>query len=117
MGWPWLRFEKFYEAHLKRKIIDELTQRKIAMVGALYSNPNYDGKENHDKRDQIIQRIEENFNDTVKKLYNKAYQVEEEKDELKDNPFFAASERGLKEQGVPELKEFLEEEYEVDQHG
>lgn len=112
MRWPWLRFEKFYEAHLKRKIIEELTQRKIVMIGALYSNTNYDGKDNHEKREQIIQRIEDNFSETVKKLYNKEYakKQEEEEDVLEANPFFAASKQGLENQGVPDVKEFLEEE-------
>lgn len=82
------------------------------MTAALYSNPNYDGEENGPKRDQIIQRLEEQFAEKAAALYNSEIGAQErEADEAyENNPFFQKSREGLREQGVPELEEFLEED-------
>jgi hypothetical protein len=104
LGWPWRRFEAFYEAHQKRQIIDELTTRKIAMINALYSNSNYDGQENNEKRDRIIQTLEDQFNESVAILYG-VKQTAKDKDEIdENNPFFQAMKRGLERQGVLDVE-------------
>lgn len=102
MQWPALRFERFYEAFLRRQIIEELTSRKISMINALFSNSNYDG-DNAKIRDQVIERLEDQFNDALALLYGGKRSEDEEID--KDNPFFAAMDRGLKRQGVPTVDE------------
>lgn len=93
------------------------------MISALYANTNYDMKENQSKRDQILQRIEEGFNQTTINLYNGSLteqqkEQQKEEEEYQKNPFFNQVEKGLKNQGVPELKEFLDEEdwNSIDQH-
>lgn len=104
-----MRFERFYEALTKRQIYDELTQRKLGMINALYSNSNYDG-ENAKIRDQVIEQLEEQFSNAMSSLYGG---VNPEDDVIdKDNPFFQAMERGLKNQGVPSLDEIKETEEE-----
>lgn len=124
MQWPWRRVEAFYDAHLKRKMIQELTQRKIHMISALFSNSNYDSQENSQKRVEIIEKIEDDFNEAVRRLYQDPKEAEAEREAFKENPFFSAMNRGLKKQGVledelPPAKEEPEqkEEYKVDQDG
>ena len=99
MGWPWLRFEKFYAAYLRRKVIEELAARKIAMSAALYANTNYDSEENRNKREQVLERMEEQFNEICRRLYNYK-EIQEEERKFKEDPFFKAMERGFERQGL-----------------
>jgi hypothetical protein len=104
MNWPAIRVEKFFDAYYKRKIIEELNQRKLGMISALWANSNYDGEKNAEIRQRIIDQLEEQFSTTCLKIYNPGYkskdEIEEEK--LKSNPFFAAGRKKLVEQGLIE---------------
>jgi hypothetical protein len=115
LEWPALRFERFYEAYMKRQVSEELTQRKLMMINALYSNSNYDG-ENSKIRDQVIERLEDQFTAAIRAMYaGKTDSSEEEID--KNNPFFGAMERGLERQGVPKLEEMEDVEVERSDNG
>jgi hypothetical protein len=107
MKWPDLRFEKFYESFQRRKIIEELTLRKIMVGSAVYGNPNYDGEDNKGKREQWIAALEEQFQEQVKRLFDPT-RVDKEKQIMEKDPFFQAMERGLAKQGVPTLEDTLE---------
>lgn len=92
MGWPWKRFEKFYEAFAKRKIVEGLHQRKLFHINALYSNPNYDSEEVN--RDQIVEKLEDQFDDAIHAVWT-GQTTDEEEIDYKNDPFFAPIEKGL----------------------
>lgn len=82
---------------------------KISMTNALYSNSNYDGKENGPLRQKLIDDLEEQFKKATELLYN-SKSIQKEDEDHKSNPFFKAVERGLDKQGVPKLEDTLDEE-------
>lgn len=110
-------------------VIEGMEKRKIAMLTALYANTNFDGKENSDKREQIIQRMEEDFQKAVADLYKSKRQILEEAEEesLENDPFFKPMYKNMREKGyIPEKDgkysyetdesdDDSEGEYEVDQ--
>lgn len=68
------------------------------MVAALWSNPNYDDtKESKGNRQNAIEGINDDFKETLEAI-EAAFStrvVPDEEKLSKDNPFFAAAERGL----------------------
>jgi hypothetical protein len=99
MGWPDLRFEKFYEAFQRRKVIEELTWRKLLIGAAVYGNSNYDGEENKGKREEWLKALEENFQQQVYDIYHPG-RKERENEAMRKDPFFQAMYRGLEKQGI-----------------
>ena len=99
MCWPDLRFEKFYEAFQRRKIIEELTLRKIMTGSAVFGNPNYDGEDNQGKREAFIQALEESFREQVYDLYHPG-RKEREDETMRNDPFFKPMYKALEERGV-----------------
>ncbi len=75
-------------AFIRRKTVEELTDRKIAMIAALYANSNYDSSEGQDARAQMIGAIEENYEETCIKIYGST--TPEVRKIAEDDPFFAA---------------------------
>lgn len=74
---------------MRRKAIEELDQRKIAMISALYANTNYNSSEGRQARTDFIEAIEENNRETVLRIYgadaaSDVWKIEE------DDPFFNA---------------------------
>lgn len=79
-----------YLAFVRRKAIEDQRERKIAMIAALHANPNLDGKEGNEAREQMVEKLESNFQDSIDRLYS-AEDVEDVEDEIDMNdPFFAA---------------------------
>lgn len=66
---------------------EELTQRKISIVAALWANTNMDSKEAD--REGTIAKIEEGFDLAIRSLYDGVVSKEEGID-LSEDPFFAA---------------------------
>lgn len=99
LHWTSTKFDRLFELHQKRILLKGLDEQKNTMVGALWSNSNWDDtKEVKGHRQRMIQSIEEQHKEAVE-IIEKALGVGEvpEDDKIdKDNPFFAASERGLK---------------------
>lgn len=91
-----------------------MQKRKIAMLTALYANTNFDGSENSDKREQILARMEEEFQKAVGDLYkSKAQKARDaEAENLRNDPFFQPMYKSLEEKGILDSEE---SEYEVDQ--
>lgn len=83
---------------LKRELVDELRQRKNAMIASLWANPSWDGEEAD--RPGVIEQIEEDFDGAVAQVYGAPGQDEEDIDW--EDPFFAAAKRGLDKIQVPE---------------
>lgn len=69
------------------------------MIAALWSNPNWDDDEKHKgNRKRAISGIEDDYQEAIEaiELAFSGKSVEEEEKLSDSNPFFAASERGLK---------------------
>ena len=64
------------------------------MIAACYANPNWDGKDNADKRSQYLKDINVHFNKAISALYAPYDQVRE-RDVDWNNPFFAAHKREI----------------------
>lgn len=73
-----------YEAFCKRQMVEELKQRKLMLIQALYSNSNYDDPEA--RRGDKIREIEETFKDMVESIY-RPHHLETS---VEDDPFYAA---------------------------
>lgn len=79
---------------VKRELVEELTQRKIGMIGALWSNSNYDGQENSELRQSAIAELESNFDRAVDAIYG--FEPEDENVDW-DDPFLAPVRRKMDE--------------------
>lgn len=87
-GWPASKFEAFYLAFTKRKIADELVNRRMGEIAALWGNPNLDNEKDPELRSNIMRKIESRYNEAIERLYNP--KPEEEEDDIDwDDPFFA----------------------------
>lgn len=85
MGWNWKKFEKLYEAHLKRRALEEAFAVKLAMISGLWGNSNFDDDKN--TRQKALLEIDESYHNAVLEVYNG--KVADEID-FKTDPFFAA---------------------------
>ena len=63
------------------------------MIAACYANPNWDGKDNSEKRKEYLQQLNEHFNQALDKIHNPQGPVEADVDW--DNPFYAAHKREI----------------------
>ena len=91
LQWPARRFEAFYAAFVKRRVVEGLNRRKEAMVQALWANSNYDDEKG--TRENAIQEIETSFQEAIDSV-NGPPEPEIEID--KSNPFFAAMDKNMK---------------------
>lgn len=96
LQWPWRRFEAFYSAFVKRRVVESLERRKEAMVQALWANSNYD--DDKGSRQNAIQEIEESFTGAIESIDNPQQETEIDK----SDPFFAPSFKALDALEVPE---------------
>lgn len=126
--WPWKRFELAYSSMVKREIVEELTQRKFAVISGIYANNSFEKDEKAD-RSEVIEEIEYNFKKTVAMVYGDL--KEEEESELEgeymayseENPFFAAGKRAMDKLDIPKseaednfkTEELVEIQKEMDQ--
>lgn len=85
LAWPAERFEVFYEAFGKRKVIQSLERRKLAMIGGMHGNSNLSGED----LAKAVHAIEESFDDAIASVYG-SFDDDEVEAALKDNPFFSA---------------------------
>jgi hypothetical protein len=91
------RFQTMYTAYVKRKAAEELETYKMAMIGGVWSNSNWDGEEGKNPRQQFIEELEEQVNKKIGTIYGMA----QEKDEFEidqNDPFWAAMYRSLEKQ-------------------
>lgn len=63
------------------------------MVAACYSNPNWDGKDNADKRTDFLKQVNDHFNQAITAIYYPDGPREAVVDW--DNPFYAAHRREM----------------------
>jgi hypothetical protein len=77
-----------------REARESIEQQRRDMIMACYSNPNWDGTDNADKRTQYLKDINAHFNQAITALYAPRDQVREQ-DVDWSNPFFAAHKREI----------------------
>lgn len=78
---------------MRRKLTETLERRKEMMIAALWANSGFEGQDGANARREAIEELEEHYDDAVKNILLKRQHKEDEID--KENPFFAAAERGL----------------------
>jgi hypothetical protein len=101
--WPSSKFEAFYNAYIKRKVADELQQRRISEVAALWGNPNLDNPKDETLRQKVMEQVEENFHNAYITLYSEEDQIKDE-EIPEDDPFFKAMEKGIEKRQLPEME-------------
>lgn len=85
--WPATKFESLYEAYSKRKIANELSERRSLEMAAVWGNPNLDSEKNPDIRSKWMDGIDQRFSKAIAALYNDDIGSEEEEIDY-DDPFF-----------------------------
>jgi len=63
------------------------------MIAAAYSNPNWDSKENQEKRKEYLKDLNRHFNNAISRVYEPKGKPEPEIDW--NNPFYAAHKREI----------------------
>jgi hypothetical protein len=80
-----------YLAFRRRKAVEALTQRKIAMTCALHSNSAfYKSREGSTVRDEMVEAIEESTADLIAQVYGAPSASEIEKHMMENDPFIQA---------------------------
>lgn len=69
MRWPVLRFERFFERHLRRKAADHLRRERDLMIAAITANTNMDSSENRELRSDRLENIRRAYKEGVEFLY------------------------------------------------
>ena len=93
MKWPVKRVEGIYKAIVTREAVASIEQQRRDMIAACYSNPNWDGKDNAEKRKEYLKSINDHFNQAITAIYHPGGPREVDVDW--DNPFFAAHKREI----------------------
>lgn len=104
--WPASRFEAFYAAFARRKVADELSQRRSLEIAALWGNPNLDTEDDPRLRQKIMQEVDEQISRAIARLYGA--EVEDDEPDM-DDPFWQAAERGKQKRKLPSAKDVFEE--------
>lgn len=68
MEWPYRRFIKAFDSFQRRQFCDELRQRRIAHIAALYANTNLDGEDA--QRGQVVLNVEEAYEELITNAWN-----------------------------------------------
>ena len=85
--------EGIYKVIIQREVRESIEQQRRDMIAACYANPNWDGKENSDKRSQYLKDINDHFNQAISAIY--APPEARQQDVDWDNPFYAAHRREI----------------------
>jgi hypothetical protein len=84
--------EGVYQAIIRREAVASIESQRRDMIAAAYTNPNWDGKDNAEKRKEYIKDLNRHFNTAIARIYDPRPQ-EPEIDW--DNPFYAAHKREI----------------------
>lgn len=101
--WPATKFQALYAAFAKRKIADELAERRSMEMAAVWGNMNYDSQENPEIRQKIMGVIDKQYSTAIDVLYG-AIPPEQAVEIDEDDPFWKAMTRG-------------KEKYKLDENG
>lgn len=97
LAWPEGQFALFFTAFKRRKAVEFITQRKIAMqagfLAGVWGNSNLDGDQNEGLREKMVvemtEATEEQYEISVEKIYGYDRDAEIEA-EMANDPFYAA---------------------------
>jgi hypothetical protein len=99
--WPSSKFEAFYGAYARRKVADELSQKRALEVAAVWGNPNLDTEKDPRLRQKIQEQIDAAYSTAIAGLYGDL--PEQNIDQIDtDDPFWQAAERGKQSRQLPE---------------
>lgn len=84
--------EGVYQSIVRREAVESIENQRRDMIAAAYANPNWDGKDNAEKRKEYIKELNRHFNTAIARIYEPK-PVEPEIDW--DNPFYAAHKREI----------------------
>jgi hypothetical protein len=93
LRWPARRVEGIYKAILIRESVESVEQQRRDMISACYANPNWDGKDNAQKRNDYLRELNRHFNSAITAIYYPEGPKAQEIDW--SNPFFAAHKREI----------------------
>lgn len=86
--------EGIYRAIIRREAVESIEHQRRDMIAACYANPNWDGKDNAEKRKEYLDEINVHFNKAITAIYHPEGSVREV-DVDWSNPFFAAHKREM----------------------
>lgn len=86
--------EGVYQAIIRREAVASIENQRRDMIAAAFNNPNWDGKENSDKRAEYIKDLNRHFNTAIAKIYEPKGGVKGQDIDW-TNPFFAAHKREI----------------------
>lgn len=101
LEWPASKFEALYEAYSKRKIADSLSARRDREIAALWGNTNLDNDEKPTLRQELMDKVDEQFSAAIAMLYGEIIIDDEEVDW--DDPFLAPAKKKMEEMKLPNL--------------
>lgn len=84
--------EGVYQSIVRREAVESIENQRRDMIAAAYSNPNWDGKENSEKRTEYIKDLNRHFSTAIARIYDPKPQ---EQDVDWENPFYAAHKREI----------------------
>ena len=93
MRWPAKRVEGIYKAIVTREAVASMEEQRRDMIAACYANPNWDGKDNAEKRNDYLKDLNRHFNEAITAIYYPDRPREQRIDW--SNPFFAAHRREM----------------------
>lgn len=91
LRWPPSRFESMYNAMVKRQAVEAIERQKISMIAALFTNPNWDEKEND--RPGRLKEIEAQYSEAMELVYDPKAKKKGEQEIDWTNPFWKAAAR------------------------
>ncbi len=100
-GWPATKFEALYEAYCRRKVADELSNRRALEIAAVWGNTNLDQENEKDLRQKLQEQIDESYSNSIASVYGELEQLDATVDYDSD-PFFAAAKRGMEKRKLPD---------------
>lgn len=87
---------------MKRKVADDLNQRRIVEVAAMWGNANMDMVEDDPNiRSNMQRELEINYNTAIAALYGEKIEANKEDEIDYNNPFWAAMKRGIEKYSLP----------------
>jgi hypothetical protein len=98
--WPSSKFEAFYAAYTRRKVADELSEKRALEIAAVWGNPNLDTEKDPRLRQKIQEQIDSAYSTAIAGLYDEL--PEQNADQIDtDDPFWAAAQKGKQKRQLP----------------
>lgn len=100
MEWPYRRFIKAFDAFQRRLACEELRQRRVMHLSALYANTNLDGEDS--KRPEIMISVENAYEELIAAAWN-GTSIDDVSNAEFDSDFIKAGRRNMEVQLQPPM--------------